>query len=201
MHSQSITAVHSGVTTTIFWVGEPAGSDNGNIPNAESAWDNQWVQHYGGIDTPERRTGNNPASFTPKENPFYFALPYNDLAPDGSRKRSAGACLSVSPTKKPTNYSWCKNSWISITYRGKTAYAQWEDVGPFNEDDANYVFGSSRPRNTKGVKAGLDVSPAVRDYLGLKDVNTTSWKFVKAQNVPSGPWRARITRSMGYTID
>ena len=37
--------------------------------------------------------------------------------------------------------------------------------------------------------AGLDVSPAVRDYLGMrggKDV--CDWKFVEARDVPPGPW-------------
>jgi hypothetical protein len=37
--------------------------------------------------------------------------------------------------------------------------------------------------------AGLDVSPAVRDYIGMrggKDV--TSWRFVEFRDVPPGPW-------------
>ena len=33
-----------------------------------------------------------------------------------------------------------KNKWIKITANGKTAYAQWEDCGPFIYDDFNYVF-------------------------------------------------------------
>jgi hypothetical protein len=36
--------------------------------------------------------------------------------------------------------------------------------------------------------AGLDVSPAVRDYLGLKGKDVCDWKFVEARDVPNGPW-------------
>jgi len=36
--------------------------------------------------------------------------------------------------------------------------------------------------------AGLDVSPAVRDYLGLNETDVTDWKFVEFKEVPRGPW-------------
>jgi hypothetical protein len=39
--------------------------------------------------------------------------------------------------------------------------------------------------------AGLDVSPAVRDYLGLKQqTDVTDWRFVDFSEVPRGPWSA-----------
>jgi hypothetical protein len=192
---------HTGIRTTVFWVGETANADNGGIPNAESAWDDHWLSHYGGVDAPQPRTGNLPAGFVPQENPYYFALPYNDISEQGSRKPSADKCLPTNTTSKSDRHSWCKNSWIAISYHGKTAYAQWEDVGPFEEDDSRYVFGEARPRNTQGEKAGLDVSPAVQGYLGIKDVDNTAWRFVKPTDVPEGPWKARITRSVGYTVD
>jgi hypothetical protein len=34
----------------------------------------------------------------------------------------------------------------------------------------------------------LDVSPAVRDYLGLQPTDVTDWKFVDFSEVPHGPW-------------
>jgi hypothetical protein len=34
----------------------------------------------------------------------------------------------------------------------------------------------------------LDVSPAVRDYLGLANKDVCDWKFVEFAEVPSGPW-------------
>jgi hypothetical protein len=36
--------------------------------------------------------------------------------------------------------------------------------------------------------AGLDISPAVRDYLGLKQTDVTDWRFVDFSEVPRGPW-------------
>jgi hypothetical protein len=40
-----------------------------------------------------------------------------------------------------------------------------------------------------GYGAGLNVSPAVRDYLGLGTFDATDWKFVEVRDVPPGPWR------------
>jgi hypothetical protein len=194
-HTQTHTAI-----TTIFWVGEPADSDNGGIANAASAWDGAWQQHYGGVDAQTPRSGYLPAGFTPHENPFYFALPYSDITEHGERKASASACPNAGQAAL-ANYSWCKNSWIAITHNGKTAYAQWEDVGPFLTDDTSYVFGTAPPHNSEGERAGLDVSPALQTYLGLEDVDTTSWYFVPANQVPSGPWHQIITTSPGDSIN
>ena len=76
--------------TTLFWVGEPSDADNAFIPNDVSYWDQDWQASYGGVDDPDRRNGYWPADFTPRENPFYVALPYgefealrgNELKPD-----------------------------------------------------------------------------------------------------------------------
>ncbi len=159
-----------------------------------SAWDEKWEQHYGGYDDPSKRSGYLPAGFTPLENPFYFALPYNDYDENGNRRPNANHCTAFTGVNSSST-SWCKNAWIKITKGGKTAYAQWQDVGPLGEDDSAYVFGTARPKNTWGAKAGLDVSPAVRDYLGLQDVDNTSWSFISAGSVPAGPWKNIVTTS------
>jgi hypothetical protein len=184
--------VHANIISTIFWVGEPADASNANISNAESAWDGNWQTHYGGFDDPDHRNGYYPATFTPNENPFYFALPYNDLDANGHRKATASNCPNTS-----AGVSWCKNAWIKITKGAKVSYAQWQDVGPLQEDDTAYVFGTAAPKNTWGAKAGVDVSPAVRDYLGLADVDRVSWNFVSAASVPAGPWKNIVTSSPG----
>lgn len=191
---------HKNIITTVFWVGETENESNGFIANIASAWDANWLQSYGGVDSPDNRRGYVPAGFTPKENPFYFALPYDDIAEDGSYKPSAAWCqaLSANPAK---GHSWCKNAWIAIRSSGKIVYAQWEDVGPFEENDTAYVFGTNRPRNTEGERAGLDVSPAVRDYLGLSDVARTDWGFVRFDDVPDGPWKTTVTTSRGYRVN
>jgi len=187
---------HLNITSTYFWVGEPGDADNSNISNTESTWDSQWQKSFGGVDSPAGRNGYLPVGFTPKENPFYFALPYSDLDDNGNRKASATNCPNY-PALKNQSGSWCKNSWIAIRHNGKVAYAQWEDAGPYGEDDVSYVFGSAAPKNKIDTGAGLDVSPAVHDYLGLGDVGSCDWTFVSAGQVPSGPWSQIITSSSG----
>ena len=70
----------------------------------------------------------------------------------------------------------------------RTVYAQWEDAGPFRTDHWQYVFGNERPKPNLNKGAGLDVSPAVRDYLGMNDTDVTDWRFVEFSEVPRGPW-------------
>jgi hypothetical protein len=50
------------------------------------------------------------------------------------------------------------------------------------------VFGNERPKPNLNKGAGLDVSPAVRDYLGLKPTDVTDWRFVEFSEIPGGPW-------------
>ena len=84
--------------------------------------------------------------------------------------------------------STCKGRWIAIRKGNRTAYAQWEDAGPFRTDHWQYVFGNERPKPNLNKGAGLDVSPAVRDYLGLQPTDVTDWRFVDFKEVPRGPW-------------
>jgi hypothetical protein len=86
--------------------------------------------------------------------------------------------------------SVCKDRWIAIRKGNKTCYAQWEDCGPFRTDHFQYVFGNERPKPNLNRGAGLDVSPAVRDYLGLGPTDVTDWQFVEVGDVPPGPWRS-----------
>ena len=62
-------------------------SGNNPVPNHASSWDAAWAKNYGGYDDPNRRVAENyiPVNFTPRQNPFYCALPYNDKAREGHR--------------------------------------------------------------------------------------------------------------------
>ena len=60
-------------------------------------------------------------------------------------------------------------------------------------DDVAYVFGNSAPKNKVNKRAGLDVSPAVRDYLKLSDIDVVAWRFVEFSEVPDGPWKEVVT--------
>lgn len=181
--------IHKNITVTTFWVGEKASSENGFISNIASAWDENWTLHYGGEDTPNSRKDYYPLAFTPKQNSFYFALPYNDLDESGEKKSNRDSIIPWAKLNNNTNTSICENRWIKITKGVSVAYAQWKDVGPFGEDDSDYVFGNSQPKNTINNHAGLDVSPAVKDYLSLSDIDTITWEFVNDSDVPYGPWK------------
>ena len=193
--------LHKNITVTIFWTGEPGSGENGHIPNLASAWDDMWMLDFGGVDTPDRRAGYYPAGFVPNENPFYFALPYNDFDKEGNKKRDLSSYIPWAHSEINDSASVCKNRWIKITKEGKSAYAQWEDVGPFGEDDRAYVFGTARPKNPINDHTGLDVSPAVRDYLGLQDIDRVDWEFVDAKDVPAGPWKKIVTVSQVNWIE
>ena len=176
---------------TVFWVGEGETNDNGYISNAASAWDMRWMEHFGGLDDPDDRCGYNPCAFTPKENPFYVALPYSDLEDDGQRKENA-SIVPWNDTSART--SVLKNRWIEVRHLSDTCYGQWQDVGPFEEDDAAYVFGDApTAKNQFGEKAGIDLSPALADCLKIDGSDTVTWRHVEAKDVPEGPWRTIIT--------
>jgi hypothetical protein len=189
--------LHQDIAATVFWVGESATIDNQFIDNLASAWDDKWVEHYGGTDDPKSRNGYFPSKFLPMENPFYFALPYDDFV-NGNRTPDAYKVVYWANEKNWTDSeSMLKNRWIKIIKGDNTTYAQWEDAGPFVYDDASYVFGNDLPKNKMSGNSGLDVSPAVSDFIGLYDnrKNVVSWQFVDYNEVPDGPWKAIITTS------
>ncbi len=197
--------LHNNITATMFYVGEGASGANGYISNSPSAWDNHWVYNYGGIDDPSNRKDYFPADFTPAENPFYVALPYNDLGSNGKRKPGISKLIPwADEAMKEDDNSYntiCKNRWVRVSKGQKSAYVQWEDVGPFNSDDSDYVFGSAKPKSSINSHAGIDLSPAVTEYLGLNGLESVSWSFVDDENVPDGPWKKIVTTSkMRYQL-
>jgi hypothetical protein len=178
------------IVTTVFWIGEQP-TENNPVPNTKSSWDANWHSNYGGYDTPDASARKNyiPASFVPRQNPFYVALPYNDV----TRGRFKPEAPLVIPWFKQSftaqGQSVCKGRWLAIRKSNRVAYAQWEDCGPFRTDHFQYVFQNERPKPNLNKGAGLDVSPAVRDYLGLQSTDVTDWQFVEVRDVPAGPWR------------
>jgi hypothetical protein len=185
--------VHRNITATTFWVGEPSDTDNGHIANDASAWDDHWQEHFGGVDDPRKRNGWRPVGFVPGENPFYVALPYDDLDDNDRAKTSAAAIPWAGPPV--ASQSVVKNRWVRIDAGGKTAYAQWEDVGPFSQDDFGYVFGRANPTSHANQSAGIDLSPAVTDALRLDGESPVTWQFVDRADVGPGPWLGTVTTS------
>lgn len=178
------------IVTTVFWIGEQAGGNN-PVPNNRSCWDLNWTNNYGGFDNPESSARRNyiPVSFVPRQNPFYCALPYNDVT-HGQFKPEAPLIIPwFKQAYMGQGQSVCWHHWIAIRKGNRTCYAQWEDCGPFRTDHFQYVFGNERPKPNLNHGAGLDVSPAVRDYLGLQPTDVTDWQFVDVRDVAPGPWR------------
>ena len=178
------------IVTTTFWIGERP-SENNPVPNRKSCWDSRWAANYGGTDSPkrsERLSTFIPRDFTPRQNPFYVALPYNDMTSKGHKPEAEQVIPWFKKDFQSPTRSVCKGRWIAIRRGNRVCYAQWEDAGPFRTDHAGYVFGNERPEPNLNKGAGLDVSPAVRDFLGMEDTDLTDWKFVEFADVPIGPW-------------
>jgi hypothetical protein len=170
----------------VFWIGESA-TQNNPVPNHKSSWDSKWESNYGGYDNPnpQTRIGYRPAGFLPRQNPFYLALPYNDITPAGTKPEAPAVIPWFQKHFKRDGETVLKGRWVAVHYKGKVCYAQWEDCGPKSTENWGYVFGHSRPPQTE---PGLDISPAVRDYLGTDPKDYTDWKFVELHEVPHGPW-------------
>lgn len=180
------------IVTTVFWVGEQP-TVNNPVANTSSSWDRQWQSSYGGFDNPDpnKRSNYLPIGFIPQQNPFYCALPYNDVTSGTTKPESRLVIPWFRDTFVKEGQSVCRDRWLAIRNpaNNRIAYAQWSDCGPFSTDHWQYVFGNERPRANLNRGAGLDVSPAVRDYLGLASkLDVTDWKFVEFREVPPGPW-------------
>ena len=172
------------IVTAVFWIGGKA--------NYKSVWDTNWTSNYGGFDNPDFSARRNyiPVAFIPRQNPFYCALPYNDVT-HGQFKPEAPLVIPwFKQACTGPGQSVCKDRWVAIRKGNRTCYAQWEDCGPFRTDHFQYVFQNERPRPNANHGAGLSVSPAVRDYLGLASTDVTDWQFVEVRDVPPGPWRS-----------
>jgi hypothetical protein len=176
------------IITTMFWIGE-GGSNVSSTDNIQSSWDQDWLPNNHGSDSPNNRNGYAAGNHASTLNPFYVALPFNDLVfPDKARQWLPRGWYR--PPKDGKQVSACKDRWVEIkNAQGRTCYAQWEDVGPLRYDHAEYVFGNERPIGVGDDHAGLDVSPAVAQYLGIDGKNRiTSWRFVDDEDVRPGDW-------------
>jgi len=187
------------IVATIFWVGEKP-TPNNPTPNHASSWDTKWQINFGGFDDPNNRApvGFRPAKFVPKLNPFYIALPFNDRE---NHKYIKPIVPKVVPWYHASlvqkGQSCLKGRWLQIVFGNRSCYAQWEDCGPFNTTDEAYVFGNQRPKNLKNKGAGIDLSPAIRDFLQFKSGQKVHWRFVEEASVPPGPWDKYMTKKPG----
>ena len=166
----------SNITTTVFWIGEDG--------TKASGWDTNWATHNGGDDDHYEMSGYASSKHASMLNPFYVALPFNDLRhPDEAKKYLPEGWAKSLAQGKPV--SACQGRWIEIKNRaGRYCFAQWEDVGPEETNDPVYIFGAQRPK----ASAGLSISPAVAKYLGIDSTAITSWRFIDNEDVLPGMW-------------
>ena len=208
---------HTGVVATTFWVGEifdPTAEDGSQVM---STYDSRWLEHYGGCDgivsagvcETEPRTADTayfPRHMTPRENPFYLSLPFDDI----NNGAAFALRTSVIPWADPAraadpSVSFMKNRWVKLRFGERVCFGQVQDAGPGEYNDATYVFGSddARPANTRYNGSGLDVSPALNGCLGFTELNGANdrvdWQFVDDEDVPAGPW-TRIVTTRGVTL-
>lgn len=197
------------IVATVFWIGERPTANN-PTPNHKSSWDQKWAENYGGYDNPDpaariadhRNSEFRPRHFIPKLNPFYIALPYNDVQNWARHKVEASRVVPWFKRFRPRpGRTVLKGRWLQIHHQGRSCYAQWEDCGPWVTDDWQYVFGDSRPKNRSNKGAAIDISPAVRDYLGLQSGERCHWRFVEAAQVPYGPWKKYGSKQIAVTPD
>ena len=178
----------SGIITTEFWIGE-GGSAISSTDNVGSAWDENWRTSNRGTDNPNDRNGYAPADHAPTVNPFYVALPFNDLAL--SRRSASVASRVVAPSTEGWEAGFrlqgplggneeCAGARLLCAMGGR-----W----PAGFRSPRICFWKRTTVDTL-TRAGLDVSPAVFQYLGLDGSKNrlTSWKFVDDEDVPPGQW-------------
>ncbi|UFS60252.1 hypothetical protein [Subtercola endophyticus] len=208
---------HTNIVSTTFWVGEvfdPSAADGSQV---YSTYDSNWYANYGGCDgtivggvcQTEARTAANgyfPSAFTPKQNPFYLDLPFDDVNDPAAFARRGSVIPWASQPEYASrvgdpSYSLMKNRWVELRRGSQTCFGQIEDAGPGQYNDANYVFGSNdaRPENARYGGAGMDVSPALNGCLGFSELNgdtdQVSWRFVDDADVAAGPWMQVVTTS------
>jgi hypothetical protein len=206
---------HTDIVTTTFWVGEVFAPDESDGSQVVSTYDSDWLGSYGGCDgivrdgrcDTEPRTADNgffPTAMTPRQNPFYLDLPFDDVNDD------IGFVVRrwVVPWAHREPYaSWVddrsmslmKNRWVHVRHGDRECFGQVEDAGPGQYHDVAYVFGGddARPVNRRYNGAGMDVSPAMNGCLGLTELDgeddRVDWRFVEQDDVPQGPWKEVIT--------
>ncbi|WP_430332332.1 hypothetical protein [Rhodococcus sp. ACT016] len=208
---------HTDIVSTTFWVGEifdPTAEDGSQ---EMSTYDANWLENYGGCDgvtvggacRTEPRTAANgyfPTQMTPRENPFYLDLPFDDVNDKVAFKQRGSVVpwadeAPYSDHLTDPSFSLMKNRWVRLRSGDQTCYGQIQDAGPGTYHDSAYVFGGNdaRPANTEFNGAGLDVSPALNGCLGFSELDGeddhVDWQFVDEGDVPPGPWRTIVTTS------
>jgi hypothetical protein len=95
-------------------------------PARQCPWKTSIVQpSFGSVN---HRSNHIPVKFTPRQNPFYCALPYNDKAHTGHRPEAPRVVPWFKEAYQGPAVSTCNDRWVAIRKGNRIAYAQWEDA-------------------------------------------------------------------------
>jgi hypothetical protein len=100
-----------GIPISLFWIGKDE--------KTGSAWDANWLKENGGVDSPTDRNGFASAGHPSRVNPFYVALPFNDLAHADEAEK------------------WVPRGWAKPDFQGKGGLRRQGPLG------ANQEFGGA----------------------------------------------------------
>lgn len=104
------------------------------------------------------------------------------------RKTASGwrVSSSVPFVALPSNAALRQLVRVTNPINRKSIIALVLDIGPWNIDDDEYVFGDSRPQSETGIdksgretnKAGIDLGEYVWKHLEMKDNTNVYWEFL-----------------------
>jgi hypothetical protein len=83
---------------------------------------------------------------------------------------------------------------VRVTANGRSVVCEIVDVGPWNIDDPYWVVGT-RPQSETGIdkrgrktnKAGIDLTPAAANAIGIEGKGLVDWEFVNGPSETSQP--------------
>src|SRR5882672_4611994 len=131
---------HRNNVATTFWVGEILDRSSTDGSQEYSTYDANWLANYGGCDgvvedgvcRTERRDASNgffPTGMTPRHNPFYLDLPFDDI----NNATAFSMRAKVIPWANDPGYrgraddptfSFMKNRWVELRKGATTCYGQ-----------------------------------------------------------------------------
>ena len=178
---------HTDIVATTFWVGEVFDANASDGSQVDLDLRQQVVgtlrrlrRRRRGRRVPYRRArsadnGYFPRQMTPRENPFYLDLPFDDIN-NSTAFAQRGSVVpwahepGLSSRAGDRSVSFMKNRWVKLKRGDRICYGQIQDAGPGVYDDAAYVFGSDdrRPaeqpvqRRRDGRLPGTEQLPRVR---------------------------------------
>ncbi len=188
--SKNVYPWKTNIITTEFWIGEGS-TPISSTTNVASSWDEDWRANNHGSDSPWNRNGYASGSHASTLNPFYVALPFNDLAfPDKARRwlpdgwyLAARRMASRSPPARTAGLRSRTRAATSASRSGRMS-------GRYATTTRN----TSSARSARSALATtMPVSTSHRPWRNTlasrtKTARRPPWRFVDDEEVRPGAW-------------